>query len=91
MKENSIAERRMVGFDRYIGIDYSGAGTPRTSLPGSRVYMAEGDGLPIKVRPPPSPRKCLTRRGATEWLVERLGEPMPALVGIDHGFSFPMR
>jgi hypothetical protein len=35
----------MVGFARYIGIDYSGEGTPRTSLPGLRVCMAEGDGL----------------------------------------------
>ena len=40
---------------------------------------------------PPSPRKYWTRRGIAEWLVERLGEDTPALVGIDHGFSFPPR
>ena len=41
--------------------------------------------------PPPSPRKYWTRRGIAEWLVERLAEDVPTLVGIDHGFSFPLR
>ena len=66
-------------FARYIGIDYSGAQTPRSSLPGLRVYMAEGDELPIEVLPPPSPRKYWTRRGVAEWLVEQLREPMPTV------------
>jgi hypothetical protein len=78
-------------FARYIGIDYSGAQTPRSSLPGLRVYMAEGDELPIDVLPPPSLRKYWTRRGVAEWLVKQLGETTPTLVGIDHGFSFPLR
>ena len=41
--------------------------------------------------PPPCPRKYWTRRGIAEWLVERLAEDTPTLVGIDHGFSFPLR
>ena len=41
--------------------------------------------------PPPSRRKYWTRRGIAEWLLERLAESMPTLVGIDHGFSFPLR
>jgi hypothetical protein len=40
--------------------------------------------------PPPSPRKYWTRRGLAEWLAERLAEHDPTLVGIDHGFSFPL-
>ena len=51
--------------------------------------MAEGDGPPIDVLPPPSPRKYWTRRGVAEWPVERLGEPTPTLVGIDHGSNDP--
>jgi ABC-type molybdate transport system substrate-binding protein len=78
-------------FDRIIGIDYSGAETPDTGLKGLRVYLAEGNAPPVEVPPPPTPRKYWTRRGVAEWLVERLAEPAPALVGIDHGFSFPMR
>ncbi len=77
-------------FARYIGIDYSGAQTPTSSLKGLRVYMAESDAGPIEVLPPPSPRKYWTRRGIAEWLVDRLAEDVPTLVGIDHGFSFPL-
>jgi hypothetical protein len=91
MKAKFDRQRHMVGFARYIGIDYSGGGTPRSSLPGLRVYMAEGDELPIDVLPPPSLRKYWTRRGVAEWLVKQLGGTTPTLVGIDHGFSFPMR
>jgi hypothetical protein len=78
-------------FDRYIGIDYSGAQTPTSSLKGLRVNMAERASPPVEVLPPPSPRKYWTRRGIAEWLVARLCEEQRALVGIDHGFSFPLR
>ena len=77
-------------FARTIGIDYSGAETPTASLKGLRVYLAEGDGIPVEVPPPPSVRKYWTRKGIAEWLIERLGEDLPTLVGIDHGFSFPL-
>jgi hypothetical protein len=78
-------------FVRCIGIDYSGAETPTASLKGLRVYLAEGDAPPAEVPPPPSLRKYWTRKGIAEWLVERLSEDAPTLVGIDHGFSFPLR
>ena len=81
----------MPAFTRYIGIDYSGAETPTASLKGLRVYMADRPSPPVKVMPPPSPRKYWTRRGIAEWLVGRQAEDEPALVGIDHGFSFPLR
>jgi hypothetical protein len=80
----------MSAFARYIGVDYSGAETPIASLKGLRVYGAEGDAPPVEIHPPPSARKYWTRRGLAEWLVERLVEDVPALVGIDHGFSFPL-
>ena len=78
-------------FDRYIGIDYSGAQMPTSSLKGLRIYMAGRASEPVEVQPPHSPRKYWTRRGTAEWLVEQLSEDRPALVGIDHGFSFPLR
>ncbi len=81
----------MRSFARYIGIDYSGAETPTASLKGLRVYLTEGDAPPVEIPPPPSPQKYWTRRGIAEWLVERLTEDAPTLVGIDHGFSFPLR
>jgi hypothetical protein len=76
---------------RYIGIDYSGAQTPSSSLKGLRVYAANGSNVPQEVLPPPSPRKYWTRRGVAEWLVEQLSEHTQTLVGIDHGFSFPLQ
>jgi hypothetical protein len=81
----------MPAFVRYIGIDYSGAATPATSLKGLRIYLAAGAAPPAEVPPPPSLRKYWTRKGIAEWLVERLSEDVPTLVGIDHGFSFPLR
>lgn len=77
-------------FERYIGIDYSGAEVPTASLKGLRVYLADRIATPHEVPPPPSLRKYWTRRGIAEWLVERLSESPPTIVGIDHGFSFPM-
>ena len=81
----------MPAFSRYIGIDYSGAETPTSSLKGLRVYVADVNALPVEAPPPPSPRRYWTRRGIAEWLMARLSEDMPTLVGIDHGFSFPLR
>jgi hypothetical protein len=86
-----VSDSRGPVFERYIGIDYSGARTPTSSLKGLRVYRAAPHMPPEEVLPPPSPRKYWTRRGIAEWLVERLSETAPALVGIDHGFSFPLR
>ena len=78
-------------FRRYIGIDYSGAKTPDASLKGIRVYQATRDRLPVEIEPPPGPRKYWSRRGLAEWLVEKLSEDIPTMVGIDHSFSFPFR
>ena len=46
---------------------------------------------PVEVLPPASLKKYWTRRGIAEWLVDKLAEDKPTLVGIDHGFSFPLR
>ena len=80
-----------LAFERYVGIDYSGAQTPASSLKGLCVYAADRLTAPKEVEPPASPRKYWTRRGIAEWLVERLSEGPPTIVGIDHGFSFPLQ
>jgi len=86
-----VRDDTLTAFARYIGVDYSGAETPSASLKGLRVYVAVADLAPTEVLPSPSPRKYWTRRGVAQWLVERLAEDVPTLVGIDHGFSFPLR
>ena len=81
----------MPQFERYFGIDYSGAQAPTSSLTGLRVYAATPTQPPSEVPPPPSPRKYWTRRGLAEWLAAELRDGPPTLVGIDHAFSFPLR
>jgi len=41
----------MPQFNRYIGIDYSGAKTADSSCKGLRVFMAEASGTPEQVQP----------------------------------------
>lgn len=81
----------MPDFSRYVGIDYSGTKTPTESLKGLRVYLATPSDPPREVGPPPSPRRYWTRRGVAAWLVEIWSDNVPTLVGIDRGFSFPIR
>ena len=76
-------------FERYIGIDYSGAQTPASSHKGLRVYAADRLTTPQEVEPPPSPRKYWTRRGIAEWLVERLSGGPPTLVRHRPRFLIP--
>ncbi|MFP4272814.1 MAG: hypothetical protein ACLFRH_07245 [Halothiobacillaceae bacterium] len=81
-------------FARYIGIDYSGAGTADCGLPGLRVYLATVDSPAREILPPPGRSRYWSRRGLAHWLVEclkaGLDEAQPTVVGIDHGFSFPL-
>jgi hypothetical protein len=80
----------MPQFERYLGIDYSGAQTPNNSLKGLRLYAATRTVPPAEIPPLPSPRKYWTRRGLAQYLAERLLKDLPTLVGIDHAFSFPL-
>jgi len=83
----------MPQFERYIGVDYSGAETAESSLKGLRVYEVKQDEEPHEVPPQDHPslrhRKYWTRRGIAEWIAAELSAAPPALIGIDHAFSFP--
>jgi hypothetical protein len=80
----------MSQFKRYIGIDYSGAEVATASLKGLRVYQVTPTEPAHEVLPHPSPRKYWTRKGIAHWLAEQLATGVPTIVGIDHGFSFPL-
>jgi len=75
----------MPRFQTHIGIDYSGAATPEARLKGIRVAIAK-QGQCELVRP----GQNWSRRDTAEWLLEILKKTEPAIVGIDHGFSFPI-
>ena len=78
-------------FERTIGIDYSGADTPKTRSRKLAVYCADDNAPPKEVRSRGDTLGRWTRKDIAEWLVDQLGkEGTPTLVGIDHAFSFPM-
>src|SRR5688572_29504838 len=87
---SEVRPKVTAGFQRYVGIDYSGAATPTSSLSGLRAYSGTRTSEAIEVPPPTSPRKYWTRKGLAEWLVTLLREDVRTIVGIDHGFSFPL-
>lgn len=76
-------------FERFIGIDYSGAETPTSRIKGLQVYVASSNGDPRPVRPE-LPAKNWTRQEVAHWLLAELQQEAPLLIGIDHGFSFPL-
>ena len=80
----------MPDFDRYIGIDYSGAGTAESSQKGIRVYSCAAGSLPVEIEPARSAKKYWSRAGVTEWIIQQLSEDERIIVGIDHGFAFPL-
>jgi len=85
-----VIQRGETSFARYIGIDYSGAQTPQSRLPGLRVYVATRGQEALEVRPRDDRRIHWTRRELAEWLGSALEERTPTLVALDHGLSFPL-
>ncbi|MBX9847997.1 MAG: hypothetical protein K2X64_01785 [Rhodocyclaceae bacterium] len=76
-------------FQRYIGIDYSGAATSQTGLSGLRVFVAVGSDAPQEIRNPSRPSGHWSREALAHWVRDRLREPVATVVGVDHGFAFP--
>lgn len=75
-------------FDRYVGIDYSGAETPESRLKGLQLYVAQPKTEPRPVRPR-LPARNWSRKELAHWLLAKLQRGERLLIGIDHGFSFP--
>lgn len=71
-------------FQRFIGIDYSGADSPLTARPNMAVFEASRGSR--SAAPVPG---YWSRKSVFDYLVSLLdGEP--ALIGVDHGFSWPV-
>jgi len=79
-----------MAFDRYIGIDYSGASHPDERLRGLAVFQAYPGEPPSKVNPPEHEGWNWTRREIADWLAGQLRLEERIIVGIDHAFSFPI-
>jgi len=77
-------------FNTYIGIDYSGAKTATSRLKGLRVFKATVDTEPMRVRSTSDNKLNWTRKEIAKWCLEQLKSEKSVIIGIDHGFSFPM-
>jgi hypothetical protein len=76
----------VTAFAAYVGVDYSGAATPRHRLPGLAVYLARPGGEPEPVAPPRG--RNWTRAELHGWLRGQLAAE-PTLAGLDFAFAFP--
>lgn len=83
----------MNDFELFLGIDYSGAATPESALPGLQVYAAlPGEARARAWRPEAVAgrrRAHWSRRALAERLLAELERGTRLLAGIDHGFSLP--
>lgn len=77
-------------FDRYIGIDYSGAKAPVSRLAALQVYEATREREPERVAVPSAGAKNWSRKELAAWCIRELTGEDRCIVGIDHGFSFPL-
>ena len=80
----------MPDFQHYIGIRYSGRKGPGERIREIRVWSAREDHEPYLEQNPDAGDGRWSRRELAEWLLARLTEDdAPAIVGLDHAFSFP--
>lgn len=76
-------------FERYIGIDYSGAAEPSSPLRSLQVFVADREREPSR-EGSAHPTRRWDRQQLANWLLDRLLEDVPTIVGIDHAFSYPL-
>lgn len=76
-------------FLRYVGVDYSGAETIESYLPGLSAYVAAPDHPPFEIMPLGG-RRYWTRQSLARGLADLLSDGVPTMVGVDHAFSFPL-
>ena len=80
-------------YETYIGIDYSGAGTPEKRSKSIQVYNCGRDSEPAPVVSPAtseSRARHWNRNEVAHWLIDRLQRDDRCIIGVDHAFSFPI-
>ena len=85
---------RRAKFDLYVGIDYSGAGTPQSELEEIQIFQVQHGQEPQKVtRPGPQPGDVLSwsRESVAEWVIALATSGGLFILGIDHALSFPQQ
>ena len=79
----------MPSFERYLGIRYSGRKAPADRIREIRVFTAHEERSPYLETNGDAADGRWSRRELAEWLLARMTEGVPTVVGLDHAFSFP--
>lgn len=77
-------------FSRYIGIDYSGAQTAESRLRALQLFAADAVDTPAKISTKVTGAKNWTRQEIAQYCRAAIDSRNPVIIGIDHGFSFPL-
>ena len=80
-------------YERFIGIDYSGARNPLTRSGALQVYSSRIGKKVARVAPPTSARsrhRNWCGEEIAEWRIGQILQGEACFIGIDHGFSFPI-
>jgi hypothetical protein len=88
--EAGVEVRPVTQFARYVGIDYSGAEAPVSRLRALQVYAHDGGGEALAVPPYDRGARNWCRKEVARYIRECLLGDAPCIIGIDHGFSFPV-
>lgn len=78
----------MPDFQQYIGVRYSGRKGPGDPIREIKVFLAVEDHEPFQELSGHASGRW-SRRELSEWLLGKLTEGNPVIVGLDHAFSFP--
>ena len=76
-------------FEKYIGIDYSGAGPAVKRNKALQVFMAAEGSKPVKIKTDVGSNWNWNRKEIAHWCLEQLKNDGPIIIGIDYVFSFP--
>jgi hypothetical protein len=76
-------------FQQYIGVRYSGRKDPGDPIREIKVFAAVEDHEIFRELNEGHPSGRWSRRDLAEWLLGKITSAEPAVVGIDHAFSFP--
>ena len=79
----------MPDFLQYIGVRYSGRKDPGDSISEIKVFAGVEDHELFQERNQGHKSGRWNRRDLAEWLLAKITEGDPVIVGLDHAFSFP--
>ena len=77
-------------FHTHIGIDYSGARTADSRLPGLPVFVASLGSAPNRLTPGKPNVVNWTRREIHDFCADAIVGGQPVIIGIDHAAGFPV-